>query len=171
MFFLHENNSEHRDLKPANILLDEYYYPHISDFGISKILSDGENKKQTLRDSTPAYTAPEILNNDDHYTIKVDVYSFGIILFETITNSIPFQEQNDNSIIANVTKGKRPQFPENVPIPPSLKNLIQRCWDGNAKNRPSFETIYKSLAFNIKDLMKDRGECDYYLPGVNKRKV
>ena len=87
MMFLHQNQVIHRDLKPGNILLDENFHPHITDFGLSKFL--GQDFNHTLKCGTPVYMAPEVLS-DEQYDFKADVYSFGILMYEVVTDSIPY---------------------------------------------------------------------------------
>lgn len=93
MMHLHRHNIIHCDLKPANILLDSNYHPHLTDFGLSQIFKlDSKilNSKST-EFGTVIYMAPEVIESNI-YNRKIDVYSFGIMIYEIITNSIPFPE-------------------------------------------------------------------------------
>eukprot|EP00005_Dracoamoeba_jomungandri_P011924 CAMPEP_0174273094 /NCGR_PEP_ID=MMETSP0439-20130205/53382_1 /TAXON_ID=0 /ORGANISM="Stereomyxa ramosa, Strain Chinc5" /LENGTH=588 /DNA_ID=CAMNT_0015364029 /DNA_START=204 /DNA_END=1967 /DNA_ORIENTATION=+ len=100
----------HRDLKPQNILLDNALTVKISDFGISTI----HKVSQTMtRVGTTQWAAPEILRGNK-YTEKVDVYSYGIILWECVTRRVPYD--NIDNAVAVVTKvaieGIRPPLPD-----------------------------------------------------------
>jgi len=84
--YLHEECSTqiiHCDIKPQNILLDEYFTPRISDFGLAKLLLAQQTRTHTQRRGTVGYFAPEWFSKAS-ITVKVDVYSFGVMLLEII---------------------------------------------------------------------------------------
>ncbi|PPD80003.1 hypothetical protein GOBAR_DD23061 [Gossypium barbadense] len=78
----------HCDIKPSNILLDEDMVAHVGDFGIAKLLGEGEVMKQTMTLATTGYMAPEF-GTVGIVSIKSDVYSYGIVLIETFTKKKP----------------------------------------------------------------------------------
>ncbi|XP_022887929.1 G-type lectin S-receptor-like serine/threonine-protein kinase RLK1 [Olea europaea var. sylvestris] len=85
--YLHEECSTqiiHCDIKPQNILLDEYFNARISDFGLAKLLMMNQSRTLTNIRGTKGYVAPEWFRNTQ-VTVKVDVYSFGVLLLEIIT--------------------------------------------------------------------------------------
>ncbi|KAJ9559382.1 hypothetical protein OSB04_013996 [Centaurea solstitialis] len=85
--YLHEECSTqiiHCDIKPQNILLDEYYNARISDFGLAKLLSMNQSRTNTGIRGTKGYVAPEWFRNAP-VTVKVDVYSFGVLLLEIVS--------------------------------------------------------------------------------------
>ncbi|KAK3004614.1 hypothetical protein RJ639_019132 [Escallonia herrerae] len=82
--YLHEECSTqiiHCDIKPQNILLDDYYSARISDFGMAKLLMINQSRTNTAIRGTKGYVAPEWFRNTP-VTVKVDVYSFGVLLLE-----------------------------------------------------------------------------------------
>ncbi|KAA8549591.1 hypothetical protein F0562_001391 [Nyssa sinensis] len=86
LLYLHEECSTqiiHCDIKPQNILLDDYYNARISDFGLAKLLMIGQSQTHTAIRGTKGYVAPEWFRNMP-VTVKVDVYSFGVLLLEII---------------------------------------------------------------------------------------
>uniref|UniRef100_A0A803KM10 Non-specific serine/threonine protein kinase n=1 Tax=Chenopodium quinoa TaxID=63459 RepID=A0A803KM10_CHEQI len=86
LLYLHEECSTqiiHCDIKPQNILLDDYYHARISDFGLAKLLVLNQSYTNTAVRGTKGYLAPEWFRNKP-VTVKVDVYSFGVLLLETI---------------------------------------------------------------------------------------
>nr|KJB61626.1 hypothetical protein B456_009G371100 [Gossypium raimondii] len=78
----------HCDIKPSNILLDEDMVAHVGDFGVAKLLGEGEVMKQTMTLATIGYMAPEF-GSAGIVSIKSDVYSYGIVLIETFTKKKP----------------------------------------------------------------------------------
>ncbi|XVE78832.1 hypothetical protein DITRI_Ditri14bG0009800 [Diplodiscus trichospermus] len=84
LLYLHEECSTqiiHCDIKPQNILLDEHYNARISDFGLAKLLLLNQSHTNTAIRGTKGYVAPEWFRNTP-ITVKVDVYSFGVLLLE-----------------------------------------------------------------------------------------
>ncbi|KAB5533675.1 hypothetical protein DKX38_016761 [Salix brachista] len=85
--YLHEECHQtiiHLDIKPQNILLDPKFNAKISDFGLSKLLDREMSNVQLSMRGTPGYLAPEWHKVLGHVTVKVDVYSFGIVLLEVV---------------------------------------------------------------------------------------
>ncbi len=88
---VHELQIMHRDLKSANIFLSACGHVKIGDMNVSKVCDwQGFNYTQT---GTPFYASPEVWK-DEPYTCKSDVWSLGIVLYETITGDVPFKAQD-----------------------------------------------------------------------------
>lgn len=145
MSYLHAKDYIHRDLKSQNVLLDENKYPVVCDFGSSK-------RKQTLRSlpgqiGTVNYMAPEFLNSKKHDE-KVDVYSFGILLWELVTKENPFSGMTSEQVIcAVILHDRRPTLPDD--ILGETEALIVNCWDKDPKKRTHFSLIVDYLKENM----------------------
>ncbi|KAL8093235.1 hypothetical protein AgCh_035213 [Apium graveolens] len=103
--YLHEECSTsiiHCDIKPQNILLDGYYNARISDFGLAKLMMLDQSRTNTGIKGTKGYVAPEWFRNTP-ITVKFDVYSFGVLLLETICcrRSVEDPEFGDKAILTD----------------------------------------------------------------------
>lgn len=89
--------------------------------------------------------APEVLvgkYGEAHYGPKVDVYSFGIVLFEIATGQLPYPEhQTLLDLERAVASGERPKLPTDTDAPDAVVKLMERCWAADAQNRPDFREI------------------------------
>ncbi|KAK8837102.1 hypothetical protein M9Y10_037155 [Tritrichomonas musculus] len=142
MKHLHEHRIVNRDLKSSNVLLDSKLHPYLTDFGTSLLIDPSIKIDKTLEATTPAYMAPEFHNYPELYsnTFPIDVYSFGITMYELITELPPWQQcRNPFQIIRAVTSGERPEMPQSVPS--NWKELITVCWAQEPDCRPTFEDI------------------------------
>lgn len=161
MQYLHSNNIIHRDLKPSNILVDDFLFPKICDFGLSKMLHTDDS--MTIQSSsgikgTILYLSPEIIKSNN-YTKSGDVYAFGIIVYEIMTNQIPYNGFNEVNIIFNVADGLRPKI--EVPIPKAYRNLIEKCWSQNPNDRPTFNDIVDELKKNSEFITETVDKDEY----------
>ena len=137
MSYLHSHNIIHRDLKPENILIDDFFFPKIADFGLSKI-NHQRQESMTMKSTdgikgTPIYMSPEIWRNGE-YSKASDVYAFAIIVYELITKEKPFENFNFFQIPLKISKGYRPEFKN--PVPDVYRNLIESCWSQDPSKRP-----------------------------------
>ena len=141
MSYLHSNGIIHRDLKSGSILIDEYLFPKIADFGLSKVHHLNFESITKSFKGTPIYMSPEIWKNAE-YSQSSDVYAFSIIVFEIMTNQKPFDEFNIFKLAIKVKDGYRPEFKRQ--ISKSYQSLIISCWSENPSSRPTFdEIVYK----------------------------
>ncbi|KAF8658494.1 hypothetical protein HU200_058948 [Digitaria exilis] len=141
MEYLHAQGVIHRDLKSQNLLLNDEMRVKVADFGTSCL----ETKCQATKGNKGTYRwmAPE-MTKEKPYTRKVDVYSFGIVLWELTTCLLPFQGMTPvQAAYAASEKNLRP--PLSTTCPPVLNNLIKKCWSANPARRPEFSYIVSVL--------------------------
>lgn len=176
MKYLHDRNIIHRDLKPENVLLDSEYHPLITDFGMSKFFQSGDSNCQSISAGTPIYMAPEVIS-DTKYGRKADVYSFGILMYEVITDSKPYPDLASGILnlykfqISVVTENYRPKFEK--PIKEEFKNLIEQCWSANPDDRPTFSELFSMLSNKEQDNKYfldnvDSGKVEEYVKSITK---
>lgn len=139
----------HRDLKSQNILLDSKLTAKVTDFGLSKTMQDTNSTASVV--GTPHWMAPEVIRGEA-YSTPSDVYSFGIVLWQLLTElSSPFSGQDPMRVQGQVLKGFRPEIPtlesaqallasSSIPMHQfeHYVELMQQCWDPNPTHRPSF---------------------------------
>ena len=137
MKYIHFRKIIHRDLKPSNILIADDGTMKISDFGISKLVCD-DDISMTTAIGTSKFMAPEMINEDKNYTEKVDVYSFGVLIYFILSGG-----KLPNISLGDVSKGNKAPIP--VIFTSFAKKLINDCWNFDSKTRPSFKSICEQL--------------------------
>jgi serine/threonine protein kinase len=141
MMHLHKANIIHRDLKSMNVLLDGRFLPFICDFGIARTV-EGKNVAMTRDCGTTYWMAPEQMESH-HYDAKVDVYSYGMIMYEMLCERVPFEGLDPVTCASEVCQGARPELL--LKGNKKIVELIRRCWSQDPKKRPSFKHIYKNI--------------------------
>ncbi|KAL5064755.1 hypothetical protein RYX36_026492 [Vicia faba] len=147
----------HRDIKSSNILLNENMEPHISDFGLAKLLVDEDAHVTTVVAGTFGYLAPEYLQSG-RATEKSDVYSFGVLLLELVTGKRPTDPSfvkrglnvvgwmntllKENRLEDVVDRRCTDADAETLEV---ILELAARCTDSNAEDRPSMNQVLQLL--------------------------
>src|SRR6185295_2433867 len=135
----HEHGIIHRDLKPQNILIDPERQPHVTDFGLAKLV--GENLSLSLTGAgmavgTPAYISPEQAQGLKTTDRRTDVYALGVMLFEILTGRHPFEGQTAMEILMKASKNPVPSATALMKVklsPEQAKGLDDICQKALAK--------------------------------------
>ena len=147
MEYLHSLKVIHGDLKAQNVLLKSSpidkrgFYCKVGDFGLSRVILHNTHI-ETFTCGTVRYMPPELLK-DGLMTPAVDVYSYGMMMFELVSGHKPYPGKHHSDIVVSVVHGKRPSIPQHCPR--EFAMLIQDCWCQDHTKRPSFARILEEL--------------------------
>ncbi|XP_064254472.1 tyrosine-protein kinase Fgr isoform X3 [Passer domesticus] len=143
MAYIERMNYIHRDLRAANILVGDNLVCKIADFGLARLIEDDEYTARQGAKFPIKWTAPEAALFG-RFTIKSDVWSFGILLTELVTKGrVPYPGMNNREVLEQVERGYRMQCPGSCP--PSLHELMVQCWKREPEERPTFEYLQSFL--------------------------
>jgi serine/threonine protein kinase len=159
----HAKGILHRDIKPENLFLlrrKDTDFVKVVDFGISKSLHAGEGEESTPRLTqtgmvlgTPLYMSPEQARGEEDLDHRIDVYALGVILYEMVTNVVPFQGTNSLSIISRVINEEpRPPRELRPGLSPELEAVILHAM---AKDRDQRYSSCDTLAADLAALLQD----------------
>jgi fyn-related kinase len=145
MIYLEFRNYVHRDLACRNILLGPHEnFVKIADFGLSTIVDTGDTdqRQQAQSEKLPIrWLAPELLDNQAAYSIKSDVWAFGILLIELwLKGGDPYSEEHLAWIQAAVMAGHVHKKPTDCPDD-FYESVICQCLKFKANDRPSFSAL------------------------------
>ncbi|XP_078495691.1 tyrosine-protein kinase Src42A [Ciona intestinalis] len=144
MVYLEVNNYIHRDLAARNILVGKNNICKIADFGLARVTQDNEIYQAQVGAKYPIkWTAPEAATMKQ-FTIKSDVWSFGILLTEIIGRGrVPYAGMQNFEILEQVERGYR--MPKLEECSEQLYDIMMACWDKDPNRRPSFESLVMQL--------------------------
>ena len=142
MSYLHSHGILHHDLKASSILLDENLYPKINNYGMSELFDSSEKIAKIVM--THPFTSPEVLlNGPEMFSMKSDVYSFALLVYEILTNKKPFCKVGKGQLFEKIMNSYRPDLSRSVPD--QYRDLIEKCWSQNPDERPTFDQIVDSI--------------------------
>ncbi|KAK7938236.1 hypothetical protein WMY93_001562 [Mugilogobius chulae] len=167
MNYLHLHKIIHRDLKSPNVLVTQSDTIKISDFGTSKELSDKSTKMSFA--GTVAWMAPEVIRNEP-VSEKVDIWSFGVVLWELLTGEIPYKDVDSSAIIWGVGSNSL-HLPVPSTCPDGFKILMKQTWQGKPRNRPSFRQILLHLDIASADVLGTPQETYFKSQGAWRDEV
>ncbi|CAG8547774.1 8115_t:CDS:2, partial [Cetraspora pellucida] len=157
---IHKARLIHKDFHSGNIVNQSLLSPYITDFGLCKPVSQGSNSKELF--GVLPYVAPELLKalkNGENivYTQESDIYSLGIIMLEIFNGYPPYYNiPHDTALALKILGGQRPEI--KCEVPQLLLNLINRCLDGEAKNRPHVKELVDSFKQYQYDITNEKTE-------------
>lgn len=141
MNYLHSRNIIHRDLKSPNILISTNDVLKISDFGTSRQWNERSTKMSFA--GTVAWMAPEVIRNEP-CSEKVDIWSYGVVMWELLSCETPYKDVDSNAIIWGVGSNSL-HLPIPTTCPDGFRLLMKQCWSAKPRNRPSFRQILMHL--------------------------
>ena len=138
--YAHEHGILHRDIKPGNILLDAQGEPHLTDFGLARLVESESTVTRTLEVlGTPSYMAPEqAVGNNAGLTSATDVYGLGAVLYQLLTNHPPFAGGTTYETIKLLLETE-PRLPRlwNAKIDRDLSTICLKCLEKDPQRRYS----------------------------------
>uniref|UniRef100_A0A8C7GRL8 Tyrosine-protein kinase n=2 Tax=Oncorhynchus TaxID=8016 RepID=A0A8C7GRL8_ONCKI len=139
MAYVERMNYVHRDLRAANILVGDNLVCKVADFGLARLIEDNEYTARQGAKFPIKWTAPEAALYG-RFTIKSDVWSFGVLLTELATKGrVPYPGMVNREVLDQVERGYRMPCP--AECPDSLHDLMLTCWRKDAEERPTFEYL------------------------------
>ncbi len=147
--YAHDKGVIHRDIKPANIMVSKEGEIKLTDFGIAKSEEDAPDgltlKGTTL--GTPSYMAPEQIADSKDVDKRADIFSLGVLFYQSLTGKLPFASDIPAKTIALIEKGryKKPRR-INPRIPPKIQTIITKMIRKKARSR------FKDLGFVLERL-------------------
>ena len=161
----HDSYLIHRDLKPQNVMIFEDGRVKITDFGIAVALNSAELTQTNSVMGSVHYLPPEQANGSGA-TIKSDIYSLGILMYELLTGKLPFKGDNAVEIALKQMRDKIPSIREKNPnIPQSVENIVLKACAKNPKNRyDSAAQMHDDLATCLSEERKNENVLSYEYP-------
>ncbi|ETN67641.1 proto-oncogene tyrosine-protein kinase src [Anopheles darlingi] len=143
MAYLEAHNYLHRDLAARNVLVGDNNIIRIADFGLARLIKEDEYEARVGARFPIKWTAPEAANYSK-FSVKSDVWSFGILLTELVTyGRTPYPGMTNAEVLTQVTRGYRIPQPQNCST--SLYKIMLKCWNKDPMRRPAFKTLQWQL--------------------------
>ncbi|UJR16458.1 hypothetical protein I4U23_003360 [Adineta vaga] len=140
MAYLEHEHYIHRDLAARNVLVGENGVVKIADFGLARIINEDQYVAKAGAKFPIKWTAPEAAIYGK-FTIKSDVWSYGILLYELVTHGqVPYPGMANREVLDQIQRGYR--MPRHENCPDKIYDYMLRCWDSSPDNRPTFEHLH-----------------------------
>lgn len=147
--YLHGRGIAHRDIKTQNVLLTPQLEVKLCDFGLARMKSELMTGAMQFA-GTPNYMAPEIFRNEK-YTENVDVWAFGIMMWEALAKDIPFANLDAPEIRDKVLKGGQQMLQMPASAPSDLHSIMRSCWTADRNTRPPMSEVVALLQTSVEN--------------------
>lgn len=154
--YVHARGIAHRDVKSQNVLLSPTLDVKLCDFGLARMRSELMTGAMQYA-GTPNYMAPELFQNQK-YTENVDVWAYGIMLWEAMSVDIPFANLDPPEIRSRVCAGRMLEMSSTLPL--QVQRLIQACWTIDRASRPSMQEVMVHIGKCPKGKLQDESDGD-----------
>jgi len=161
--YIHSLHRIHRDIKSDNVLLTLSGQLKLADFGYAAQLTQKQQKRNTVV-GTPYWMAPELIRGHD-YGIKVDIWSLGIMVMETVEGEPPYMEFPPLRALFLITTKGIPPLKEPHKWSPEFNDFFSRCLDKDVEKRPDANTLLKH------PFMTHAGEAADFSPLIKASKA
>lgn len=164
----HDSYIIHRDIKPQNIMILENGLIKITDFGIAMALNATQLTQTNSVMGSVHYLPPEQASGKGS-TLKSDIYSMGILMYELLTGKLPYRGDNAVEIALKHLKEPLPSIKDEIDdIPQSVENVILKSAAKNPKNRYNdAREMYEDLKTVLDDSRKDEEKIEYQYPELD----
>ena len=134
MAHAHQHGVVHRDIKPQNILLTEDGTVKVSDFGVARALASSTRSRTGSIMGTPQYMAPEQWESG-RLDGRLDQYALGIVLYEMLTGTLPFQGESMAALFVQHREAPVPPIPGHLDVPRAVEDVVRRALEKSPEDR------------------------------------
>ncbi|XP_025757134.1 tyrosine-protein kinase Srms isoform X2 [Oreochromis niloticus] len=143
MAYLEDRNIVHRDLAARNILVGDDLVCKVADFGLARIIRDSVYTASRNTKIPVRWTAPEAALHQ-RFSVKSDVWSFGVLLYEMMSRGkMPYEGKSNKEVMDLLTSGFRLPCPARCPS--NIYRIMMDCWAIEPSKRPSFHALHSQL--------------------------
>ncbi|MEQ2251760.1 hypothetical protein ILYODFUR_014450 [Ilyodon furcidens] len=143
MGYLEDRHIVHRDLAARNILVGDDLVCKVADFGLARIIKDSVYTASRNTKIPVRWTSPEAALHQ-RFSVKSDVWSFGVLLYEiTSRGKMPYEGKTNKEVLEILTSGHRLSCPHHCPQ--NIYRIMLNCWHLEPSKRPSFHALQSEL--------------------------